>query len=119
MRTLDTSLSEILSLPGVLGAALVDAVTGLTYGAVGEWEGTGGGIELSDLTGLLAERLNQAGATGELESVIITSRRRHHVTQVVERRGDAVLLTTVLDRERTNLALAMRQIAERAGEVLA
>ena len=118
MHTVNGALSEMLGTPGVIGVALVDAVTGLTYGTAGDQAATGDGVELSDLATLITDRLHEAGATGELENVIVTSARRHHVVQVVPRQGDAVLLAVSLDRDRTNLALAVRQTAEYARDVL-
>jgi len=97
----------------------VDAVTGLTYGTVGDGAAVGDGIELSDLASLINDRLNEAGAVGELESVIVTSTRRHHVTQMVRGHGDALLLAVAADRERTNLALVIREMADHARAVLA
>lgn len=108
----------MLKSPGVIGAALVDAVTGLTYAAAGEaaW---GGGAELAELATLVADGLGGAGAAGELESMVITSTRHHHIVQVVPRQGDVLLLSLLLDREGTNLALALRQTADDARKVLA
>lgn len=119
MHPLEASLTGILGSPGVLGAALVDAVTGLSYGAVGECSLVGDSIELADLANLIADRLNAAGAAGELESVVVTSGRHHHITRVLSRQGDDFLLVTVTDRQRTNLALSVQQTAEYARDVLA
>jgi hypothetical protein len=119
VRRPNGALSEILSSPGAIGVALVDAVTGLTYGSAGDDTAPGDGVELSDLATLITDRLHEAGATGELESVIVTTRHRHQMVQVVARQGDPVLLAVSLDRERTNLALAVRQVAQHAKGVLA
>ena len=102
----------------MIGAALVDAVTGLTYAAAGEAV-RGGGAELAELAALVADRLGEAGAAGELESMVVTSTRHHHVVQVVPRQGDVLLLCLLLDRAGTNLALALRQTADDARKVLA
>jgi hypothetical protein len=119
VQALEASLSRILDPAGAVGVAVVDAVTGFTYATVGDRTAVGEGPELSELANLIADRLCEAGAEGELESVVVTSTRSYHVTQIVPRRGDPVLLAAVLDRERTNLALAMRQMADHARAVLA
>ncbi|MFJ1709362.1 hypothetical protein [Kitasatospora sp. NPDC088346] len=118
MRALEASLSEVLGSPGVVGAALVDAVTGLTYQSAGDHRLLGTGAELAELAGLVGERLYEAGAEGELESVVVTTTRHHVVVQVVSRQGDPLLLATVLDRGRTNLALAIHQTADWARGLL-
>jgi len=116
----DASLARLLDSPGITGVALVDAVTGLTYGVAGDADEAGDGAECAEFMALIAERLGRAGAEGELESVITTSKRRHQVLLSVGRpAGDPLLLTAGMDRERTNLALATRSLGDRAAEVLA
>lgn len=117
---LQASLDRLLDSPGVTGVALVDAVTGLTYAVAGDAAEVGTGAECSDLASLISERLGAAGAEGELESVVMTSRRRHQVLLSVDRPGgDPLLLAAGLDRDRANVALAMRSLGDRAREVLA
>ncbi|MCX4684287.1 hypothetical protein OG401_08160 [Kitasatospora purpeofusca] len=114
MRALEASLSDVLGSPGVVGAVLVDAATGLTYAAGGDQRLLGPGAELAELAALIGDRLCEAGADGELESVVVTSTLHHEVVQVLPRQGDPLLLATVLDRSRVNLALALRQTADSA-----
>jgi hypothetical protein len=117
---LQGSLDRLLDSPGVIGVALIDAVTGLTYGTAGDAAHAGTGTEVSDLAALISERLGEAGAVGELESVVMTSRRRHQVLLSVPRSaGDPLLLAAGLDRDRANMALALRSLGDRAREVLA
>lgn len=118
MPALESSLSRLFESPGVIGAALVDGVTGLTYAVAGDAGEVGDGAECSDFASLVADRLGAAGAEGELESVIVTSGRRHHVLHAVQRQGDPLLLATALDREQTNLALAIRQVGDFARAIL-
>jgi len=117
---LQISLDRLLDAPGVTGVALIDAVTGLVYGAAGDVSEAGDGPESSELAALIAERLGAAGAEGELESVVLTSRRRHQMLfSVVRPAGDPLLLAAGLDRERANVALALRGLGDRITEVLA
>lgn len=111
MDPLESLLDEVLSAAGASGAALVDAVTGFTYAESGDCAAAGTGLEVCDLIGLIEERLHEAGAEGELENVVVTGSRSYHVVQVLARHGDPVLVSTVLDRPETNLALASRRIA--------
>lgn len=120
VTALQSSLERLLDSPGVTGVALVDAVTGLVYGTAGDVVEAGDGTESSDFATLIAERLGAAGAEGELESVVLTSRRRHQMLfSVVRPAGDPLLLTAGLDRDRSNVALALRGIGDRLAEVLA
>ncbi|WP_329177450.1 hypothetical protein [Streptomyces sp. NBC_01477] len=107
---LESVLDEVLSAAGASGAALVDAVTGFTYAESGDCAAAGTGHEVWHLLSLIEDRLHEAGAEGELENVVVTGSRTYHVVHVVARQGDPVLLSTVLDRSDTNLALASRRI---------
>ncbi|WP_338896171.1 hypothetical protein WBG99_11120 [Streptomyces sp. TG1A-60] len=50
----------------------------------------------------------------------MTSRRRHQVLLFLDRQaGGPLLLAAGLDRDRANLALALRGLGDRAREVLA
>ncbi|MGV9266909.1 hypothetical protein ACWDRR_19875 [Kitasatospora sp. NPDC003701] len=118
MRALEASLSDVLGRPSVVGVALVDAVTGLTYRSAGEHRLLGSGTELAELVDMIGARLHEAGAEGDLESVAVTSTRRYEIVQVVPRQGDPLLLATVLDRERINLALAVQWTADRTKDLL-
>lgn len=119
MPTLKASLSEALESPGVVGAALVDAVTGLAYAAAGGYRVNGS--EIAELTNLVVDWLYEAGTEGDLESVVMTGGTVHEVVRTVPGRGrsDGLLLFLALDRERTNLALALRQADDLAVGVLA
>ncbi len=119
---LQVSLDRLLDSPGVTGLALIDAVTGLTYAVAGDAAQVGTGAECSDLATLISDRLGEAGAGagGELESVVVTSRRRQHVLLSVDRTaGDPLLLAAGLDRDLANMALALRSLGDRVREVLA
>ncbi|MEW1720053.1 hypothetical protein [Streptomyces sp. NPDC093109] len=119
MSALEASLSRFLETPGVTGAALVDAVTGLTYCAVGDALEVGDGVDTAEVTAVITDQVGRAGDGSELESVIVTSARRYHVVQTVRSAGDPLLLVASLDRDRTNLALALRQLNGHAEGVLA
>ncbi|RDG39664.1 hypothetical protein DVH02_02650 [Streptomyces corynorhini] len=112
-------MSRLLETPGVTGAALVDAVTGLTYCAVGDPSAVGDGVDTAELAALVTDRVGPAGTGGELESLVVTSARRYHVVRTVRRAGDPLLLVAALDRDRTNLALALRQLNGHAEGMLA
>ncbi|MEV7084961.1 hypothetical protein AB0O07_03500 [Streptomyces sp. NPDC093085] len=119
MSAIEASLTRIMETPGITGAALVDAVTGLTYCVVGDALEVGSGTETADAAAAITDRVGRAGGDDELESVIVASERRYHVVQTVRRTGDPVLLVAALDRNRTNLALAIRQLTRHAESVLA
>ena len=120
MSDLAASISRVLDGEGILASMLVDATTSLVYGFAGEGALLPDPDESTELVQLLVESLHEAGGNGELESLIVTTSQCHYLTHVVPRhRGDDLLLVTVADRARTNLALADRAMAVQAGSVLA
>jgi len=119
LNAVEAALAQMLGSPGLLGVALVDAVTGLVYGAAGDAGAVGDGDELARIAGLVADTLNRAGAAGQLEDIVVTGAARLHITRVVPRQGDELLLCAAVDRQDTNFALAVRELARLAEGVMA
>lgn len=116
MSSLDAALGRALSTPGISGAAVLDAVTGLSYAESGDMSASQDSCEIAELA---RTRLVRAGASGELESVIVTTSTRHLVTIQLSRQGDPLLLCATVDRDRTNLSSALRELSLHADELLA
>lgn len=119
MNAVEVALAGMLGSPGLVGVALLDGTTGLLHASAGQTGAIGPGADLADLAALVTDRLGTAGAEGELESFVVTTTHWHHVMQAVPQRGGGLLLCAVLDRASTNLALALRDMAEHARLVLA
>lgn len=116
MSSLDAALGRALTTPGISGAALVDAVTGLSYAELGDVSASQDSCEIAEIARI---RLSRAGASGELENVIVTTSTQHLVTIQLPRQGDPLLLCATVDRERTNLTWALRELNRHADELLA
>ena len=116
MSSLDAVLSRALNTPGISGAAVLDAVTGLSYAESGEVSASQDSCEIAEMA---RTRLARAGAEGELESVVVTTSTRHLVTIQLPRQGDPLLLCATVDRDRTNLTWALRELGRYADELLA
>ncbi|MFG2939625.1 hypothetical protein [Streptomyces sp. NPDC048282] len=116
MTSLDTVLDGVVGTPGVTAAALLDGVTGLPYAEHGD---TGPSQDAQETAHLLTTHLNRAGFEGELETIVITTTSHHHVTTRVDREGDPLLLFALVDRHRTNITWALRDLAEHTGRLLA
>ncbi|MEV5957855.1 hypothetical protein AB0M11_29520 [Streptomyces sp. NPDC051987] len=116
MALLDTVLGDVGKTPGVTAATLLDGVTGLAYAEYGDPEPAQDAQETAHLATM---HLNQAGFAGELESIVVTTAAHHHVTTTVARQGDPLLLFALVDRDRTNITWALRDLAERTGRLLA
>ena len=116
MSSLDAVLGRALTTPGISGAAVLDAVTGLSYAESGDMSAGQDSCEIAELA---RTRLIRAGASGELESVVVTTSTRHLVTIQLPRHGDPLLLCATVDRDRTNLTWALRELGRYADELLA
>ncbi|MFJ5646092.1 hypothetical protein [Streptomyces sp. NPDC093223] len=104
---IENLLRALLEEPGVVGAALVDGVTGLVYGSVGHAPDA---EECSRYAGLVGDHMHIAGGRGGLEGIVITGARHQVVLRSFVRRGDPVLLAAALERSTANLALVTRRI---------
>ncbi|MEU8522747.1 hypothetical protein [Streptomyces sp. NBC_01216] len=131
MPGIDECLMEAMTLPGALGASLVDWTSGLALGTagdspVGDHETTA--AETAELARAAAEYDSFAAGEGPqgaaelpkgppVEDLIVTCRGGYHVLRFVETAFDSsVFLHLWLDRETGNLALArirLRDLAER------
>ncbi|EHN78186.1 hypothetical protein ACWDF1_03210 [Streptomyces coelicoflavus] len=133
MPGIDESLLEAMRLPGARGASLVDWISGLALGAVGDapggdWEATA--AETAELGRHVAESgsLAAAGTAGDtlepgkeppVEDLIATTGDAYHLLRFVSTPFDStVFLHLWLDRNDGNLALARIRLAEMADRLV-
>ncbi|CAL9277712.1 MULTISPECIES: hypothetical protein [Streptomyces] len=125
MPGIDESLVEAIRLPGARGASLVDWISGLALGAVGDapggdWEATA--AQTAELARHVAENASLgAGGAAEtdkepaVEDLIATTGDAYHLLRFVSTPFDStVFLHLWLDRNDGNLALARIRLAELA-----
>ncbi|MFD5453168.1 hypothetical protein [Streptomyces sp. NPDC127100] len=129
MPGIDESLLEAMRLPGARGASLVDWISGLALGAVGE--APGGDPEATAAeTAELARHIAESGSlapAGEappeqeppVEDMIVTTADSYHLLRFVSTPFDStVFLHLWLDRNDGNLALARIRLAEMADRLV-
>ncbi|MFE6287034.1 hypothetical protein [Streptomyces sp. NPDC057877] len=128
MPGIDESLLDAMRLPGARGASVIDWISGLALGAVGEAPGGDletAAAETAELARLAAEsgafRLAAAGDAAEpgkeppVQDVIITTPDDYHVLRFVTTTFDSsAVLHLWLGRAEGNLALARIRLAELA-----
>jgi len=124
---IDESLLEAMRLPGARGASLVDWISGLALGAVGEapggdWEATA--AETAELARHIAESGSLAAAVAPekeppVEDMIATTADAYHLLRFVSTPFDStVFLHLWLDRNDGNLALARIRLSEMADRLV-
>ncbi|CAL9605357.1 hypothetical protein SUDANB58_05523 [Streptomyces sp. enrichment culture] len=123
MSGIDESLLEAMRLPGARGASLVDWISGLALGTVGE--APGGDAEATAAqaaelarhaaeSGILAPAHGAPATDGEppVEDLIVTTADSYHLLRFVSTPFDStVFLHLWLDRADGNLALARIRLA--------
>lgn len=127
MPGIDESLLEAMRLPGARGVAMVDWISGLALGGVGDAPGgdhEAAAVEAAEVARLTAEHRLFAPAgdrngKGErekeppVEDVIVTNDDAYHILRFVTTTFDSsVFLHLWLDRSEGNLALARIRLAE-------
>ncbi|MFJ8810938.1 hypothetical protein [Streptomyces sp. NPDC102490] len=129
MPGIDESLLEAMRLPGARGASLVDWISGLALGAVGEapggdWEATAAetaelGRHVAESGSLAAGGSAESGKEPPVEDLIATTGDAYHLLRFVSTPFDStVFLHLWLDRNDGNLALARIRLAELADRLV-
>jgi hypothetical protein len=119
LTTLQDALRELVGLPGSMYSCVADRDTGrvvaelaaeISHGGLSGAFPTVSGAALS--WGADAARFLAAAAGDDLEDLIVTSRRAYHLVRQIDSGVTAPMLVYLgLDRRRSNLALARRQLA--------
>ncbi|MFJ8907742.1 hypothetical protein ACIRG8_17455 [Streptomyces sp. NPDC102359] len=115
MATVEVSLKDIMTVVGgALGAAVVDYSSGMALGTLG------GGKDLdltvaaagnTDVIRAKVRTMELLGLTGQIEDILITLESQYHLIRLVTgRSGNGLFLYLVLDKSRSNLAMARHQL---------
>ncbi|MGX4689245.1 hypothetical protein [Streptomyces sp. JNUCC 63] len=115
MASVEVSLKEMMTaVEGALGAAVVDYTSGMALGTLG------GGKDLdltiaaagnTDVIRAKVRTMEQLGLQSQIEDVLITLGGQYHLIRLVTgRNGNGLFLYLVLDKDRSNLAMARHQL---------
>jgi hypothetical protein len=114
MITTEALLRQVGRVDGVLSACVVDPSTGSVVGATAPESGisvpvvAAGAADLVHVLGLMSAGL---ALGGEVEDVMVTATKHLHILRVLPVGPDqGLVLMVTLERARTNLAMAHRQI---------
>ncbi|MEU8569858.1 hypothetical protein AB0C51_16140 [Streptomyces pathocidini] len=118
MPGIDEVLAEAMGIPGVLGASLVDASSGLALGTAGQGPQGDHEAAAADTTEVVLAVTRNHSFTGgaaadgsSLEDVIVTVGGGFHLMRMVRTEFDSqVYLYVWLDREQGNLAVARHRL---------
>jgi hypothetical protein len=112
MATVNDALKELLRVDGALCAALVDANSGMMLGSAG----TGLDLELAaagntEVVRSKLKTMKSLGLNDTIEDILITLGKQYHIIRPVQAKL-GIFIYLVLDKSRSNLALARRAAAD-------
>lgn len=112
MASIQQSLDELLSLDGALVSALVDANSGMILGHAG----AGVDLELAaagntEVVRAKLKTMKSLQLNDVIEDILITLGKQYHIIRPMVK-AEGTFLYYVLDKGRSNLALARRKLQE-------
>lgn len=112
MATINQSMQELLTLDGALCAALVDSTSGMILGQVGS------GVDLevaaagnTEVVRAKMKTMRGLGLNDVIEDILITLGKQYHIIRPMARK-EGLFVYIVLDKNKSNLALARRKVQD-------
>ncbi|HET7863157.1 MAG TPA: hypothetical protein VFL86_02020 [Burkholderiaceae bacterium] len=112
MATIKQSLEELLSADGAMCAAVVDSSSGMMLGSAGS------GVDLevaaagnTEVVRAKLKAMRSLGLNDVIDDILITLGKQYHIVRPLARR-EGVFIYFVLDRAKSNLALARRKVQD-------
>ncbi|MFI6620190.1 hypothetical protein [Streptomyces sp. NPDC050528] len=115
MANVEVSLKEMMAgTEGALGAAVVDYTSGMALGTLGGSKSLDLTVAAAGNTDVIRSKvrtMEQLGLKGQIEDILITLDSQYHLIRLVTgRNGNGLFLYLVLDKARSNLAMARHQL---------
>lgn len=112
MATIKQALDESLQIDGAMCAALVDSASGMILGQAG----TGVDLELAaagntEVVRAKLKTMRSLGLNDTIEDILITLGKQYHIIRPIASK-EGLFLYFVLDKGKSNLALARRKLQE-------
>ena len=112
MASVSDSLKDLLKLDGAMCAALVDANSGMMLGSAG----TGLDLELAaagntEVVRAKMKTMKNLGLPDTIEDILITLSKQYHIIRPLAAKA-GIFIYLVLDKSKSNLALARRGCQE-------
>lgn len=109
MATIKQTLDELMTLDGAMCAAVVDSSSGMMLGSVG----SGVDLEVAAAGNTEVVRSKQKvmralGLNDVIEDILITLGKQYHIIRPSSRK-EGIFVYLVLDKQRSNLAMARRK----------
>ncbi|WP_313301855.1 hypothetical protein [Diaphorobacter sp.] len=109
MASIQDSLSQLMAIDGALCAAVVDSGSGMLLGSVG----SGVDLELAaagntEVVRAKLKTMKSLNLNDRIDDILITLGKQYHVIRPLQQH-EGLFIYLVLDKDRSNLALARRK----------
>lgn len=115
MANIKDSMTDLLSADGAMCAALVDASSGMILGQAGS------GVDLevaaagnTEVVRAKIKTMKALGLNDTIEDILITLGKHYHIIRPMAKK-EGLFLYIVLDKSKSNLALARRKVQDVEG----
>lgn len=112
MANIKQTLDELMTLDGALCASVVDSGSGMMLGSIGS------GLDLevaaagnTEVMRAKMKTMRALGLNDVIEDILINLGKQYHIIRPSSRK-DGVFVYLVLDRQRSNLAMARRKVQD-------
>ncbi|UVH57678.1 hypothetical protein NWF24_33425 [Variovorax paradoxus] len=117
MATIQQSIDNLLTADGAMCAAVVDSSSGMMLGA----GGTGVDLEVAaagntEVVRAKLKTMRSLGLNDVIEDILITLGKQYHLLRPLAQK-EGVFIYYVLDKAKSNLALARRKLQEVEKEI--
>lgn len=112
MANIKQSLDELLTTDGAMCCAIVDSASGMMLGSAGS------GVDLevaaagnTEVVRAKLKTMRQLGLNDVIDDILITLGKQYHLIRPVSRK-EGTFIYFVLDKAKSNLALARRKVQD-------
>ncbi|GLU46564.1 hypothetical protein [Nocardiopsis ansamitocini] len=114
MANLDSGLKEMMAIDGAVGASIVDYGSGMSLGSLTTSKALDLTLAAAGNTEVVRAKMrtiDQLGLNDSIEDILITLGSQYHIIRpLASRKGQGLFIYMVLDRGRSNLAMARHRL---------